>query len=68
MSKENTVEQSRKIIIAGLQELQSACNEVADEFCHAQCPYQDICLKLRCVGTGTGLKIQPCDWNLDNLL
>lgn len=67
MSKNNTIEQSRKIIIDGLQELQDACNRVSTEFCHAKCPYEDICLKLKCVGTGVGRKIQPCDWKLDEL-
>ena len=61
------VEESRKIIIDGLQELQNACNRIAPEFCHSKCPYEDICLKLRCVGYGTGLKIQPCEWKLEEL-
>ena len=61
------VEESRKIIIDGLQELQNACNRIAPEFCHSKCPYEDICLKLRCVGCGTGLKIQPCEWKLEEL-
>lgn len=61
------VEESRKIIIDGLQELQKVCNQIAPEFCHSKCPYEDICLKLRCVSWRTGVKIQPCDWKLEEL-
>lgn len=60
------VEESRKIIIDGLQELQDACNTIAADQCHSKCPYEDICLKLNCVSWGTGVKIQPCDWKLGN--
>lgn len=58
------IEESRKKIIDGLQELQTCCKRIAPEFCHQKCPYEDICLMLRCVGSGWGLKIQPCDWHI----
>ena len=61
------VEESRKKIIEGLQELQDACNRIAPEFCHKKCPYEDICLTLSCVGYGYGVRIQPCNWNLEKL-
>lgn len=60
------MEESRKIIIDGLQELQNVCNTITPEMCHSKCPYEDICLKLRCVGYGI-VKMQPCDWNLEDL-
>lgn len=62
------VEESRKKILEGLHELQQACNRIAPEFCHEKCPYEDICLMLRCVGYSTGLKIQPCDWRLEDII
>ena len=61
------VKESRKIIIDGLQELQNVCNQIASEMCHSKCPYEDICLKLRCVGYGYGARVQPCDWELEEL-
>lgn len=64
---DDMLEESRKKIIEGLQELKDACNRIAPEFCHTKCPYEDICLKLKCVGYGCDIKIQPCDWNLENL-
>ena len=57
------MEESRKIIIDGLQELQNVCNTIPTEKCHSECPYEDICLKLKFVGYGAGVKVQPCDWN-----
>lgn len=63
----NTIEESREIIIRGLQELQNVCNTIPEKVCHKKCPYEDICLKLRCVGMTTGVTIQPCEWNLHEL-
>lgn len=59
------IEESRKIIIEGLKEFQKACSSIKPEQCHSECPYEDICLKLNCVGWGIGVKIQPCDWVLE---
>ena len=63
----NAVSETREKIINGLQELQNACKDIPVEQCHKQCPYEDICLMLRCVGWGTGVKIFPCNWKLDRL-
>lgn len=61
------IAESRKLIVDGLQELQNVCNSIPTEDCHSKCPYEDICLKLRCVGWGAEVKIQPCDWKLEEL-
>ena len=61
------IEESRNKIIEGLQELKDSCNRIAPAFCHDKCPYEDICLKLRCVGKGYGIRVQPCNWDLEKL-
>lgn len=61
------VEESRKKIIEGLQELRDCCNGIPNDKCHNECPFEDICLMLRCVGMGSGVRVFPCNWKLERL-